>query len=54
VRRHELAAFRRGLDLLGSAGAERAWRALERLPARLMRTRAPRAAAKPGRAISIT
>jgi len=54
VRRHELAAFRRGLDLLGSPGAERAWRALERLPARLMRTRTPRAAAKPGRAVSIS
>ncbi len=42
VRRHELAAFRRGLDLLASPAAAAAWRVLERLPARLERPRARR------------
>ncbi|MHB1095153.1 MAG: CHAD domain-containing protein [Gemmatimonadaceae bacterium] len=35
VRRRELAAFRRALDLLGSRSAAAAWRVLDRLPARL-------------------
>ena len=44
VRRHELAAFRRGLDLLATPGAAQAWRALEHLSVRLDRSRGTRAA----------